>query len=240
MEPTTAATALLAGAVTSVHCVGMCGPMACSIGNLQGGETRRLLGMTAYHGGRLVSYSIVGALCGLLGQQPLQWFFDSPAVLLPWVLVLAFLLVATGLHKRLPQPAFLTRLLAPIRSRAWRLSATRGGFALGFMTPLLPCAPLYLLFGVSLVSGSALRGAELAAAFALGTIPLLWVTQQSFGSIRRKLSPLALARLQRGLALTAALIIAWRLHDTIPLPFLESASASAAGADATELPSCCP
>jgi hypothetical protein len=40
-------------------------------------------------------------------------------------------------------------------------------------------------------------------------------------------------RLQRGLALLAALVIAWRLHDTIPI--LENAAAGEAN-----LPSCCP
>ena len=35
-----------------------------------------------------------------------------------------------------------------------------GGFAMGLATPLLPCAPLYLLFGATLLTGSAVRGAE--------------------------------------------------------------------------------
>lgn len=232
-EPTTAIAALVAGLVTSVHCAGMCGPIACSVGTLRGGETRRLLAATSYHAGRIISYTAVGALCGFLGQQPLRWFFGSPAVILPWVLVALFLLVATGLHHRLPRPAFLTRFLARARLSACRLTATRGGLAMGLATPLLPCAPLYLLFGASLLTGSALRGAEFAAAFALGTVPLLWLAQHSFQSLRRRMSPLAMRRLQRGLALVAALVIAWRLHDTIPI--LENAAAGEAN-----LPSCCP
>ena len=177
------------------------------------------------------AYSLVGALCGLLGQQPLKWFFDSPAIILPWVLVVLFLTVASGLHHRLPKPALLTRFLAKARLSACRVSATRGGFAMGLATPLLPCAPLYLLFGVSLLSGSALRGAEFAAAFGLGTIPLLWLAQHSFQSLRRRLTPRTIGRLQRSLALVAALVIAWRLHDTLPL--FQSAAAA-------DLPSCCP
>lgn len=231
-EPATITAALLAGLVTSVHCVGMCGPIACSLGSLQGGESRRLYAATAYHSGRLLAYASIGALCGFLGQQVLAPFFDSPAVLLPWFLVLVFLLVATGLHRRLPRPPALNRFLARARLRACKLSATRGGFAMGLATPLLPCGPLYLLFGASLQSGSALRGAEFAAAFALGTVPLLWGAQASFLRIRRSLTPLTLARAQRVLALGAALVIAWRLQDTIPL--FDSAQASEPG----QLPSC--
>jgi sulfite exporter TauE/SafE len=223
-DPTTIIAALLAGLLTSVHCVGMCGPIACSIGSLQGGESRRLYAATAYHVGRLLAYGTVGALCGLVGTQVLAPFFDSPAVLLPWFLVGIFLLVATGLHRKLPRPAVLNRFLARARLRACRLSAAKGGFAMGLITPLLPCGPLYLLFGASLQTGSALRGAEFAAAFALGTIPLLWIAQHSFLHLRRWLSPLTLVRCQRGLALLAALVIAWRLHETIP--FLESATST--------------
>lgn len=234
--PLTLTAALLAGLVTSVHCVGMCGPIACSIGSLQGGESRRLYAATAYHCGRLLAYGTVGALCGFLGTQILAPFFDSPAVLLPWFLVVVFLLVATGLHRKLPRPARLNRFLARARLRACRLSATKGGFAMGLATPLLPCGPLYILFGASLQTGSALRGAEFAIAFALGTVPLLWAAQHSFLRLRNLIGPLTLARLQRALALAAALVIAWRLQDTIPL--FDSAGATEAGSSTGALPDC--
>jgi sulfite exporter TauE/SafE len=233
-EINTAFAALLVGLVTSVHCVGMCGPLACSIGTMKGGESRRMFAATAYHAGRLLAYGFIGALCGFLGQQPLIWVFDSPAVLLPWLLVAVFLLVATGLSKRLPRPAFLTRLLTRARLGACRVSATKGGFAMGLATPLLPCMPLYLLFGATLLTGSALRGAEFAMAFGLGTIPLLWIAQHSFESIRRCFTPLTMSRIQRGLALIAALMIAWRLQDT--LPFINSADANPDAPSAEQAP----
>jgi hypothetical protein len=53
-----------------------------------------------YHGTRLLSYGIIGAICGAIGQQPLKWFFDSPAVLLPWVLVAVLLIMAFGWIKK--------------------------------------------------------------------------------------------------------------------------------------------
>ena len=91
MEITTTAGALLAGLVTSVHCAGMCGPIACGIGTLARSEKERLIAATVYHGARLFSYSLIGAVCGMIGKQPLQWFFDSPAVLLPWALVVGLI-----------------------------------------------------------------------------------------------------------------------------------------------------
>ena len=85
----------------------------------------------------------------------------------------------------------------------------------------------------ALTSGSAARGAEVALAFGVGTVPLLWVAQHGFHRLRRKLTPVALGRFQRGLALVTAVILAWRLHDTLPFGHEEIVQ------EKKELPSCC-
>ncbi len=237
MDPaTTVAGAFVLGLATSVHCVGMCGPLACGVTALPGSEGRRMLAAAGYHIGRIVSYGAIGAACGAIGREPLKWFFDSPAVLLPWVLVVALLMVAFGLHKMIPRPQFVNRLLAKARLKAFRISATRGGLALGLATPLLPCAPLYfLVFFPLFASGSAIHGAELALAFGIGTVPLLWGAQFSFHKLRGILPPRAITILQRGLALIAALIIAKCLLIS-PVP---DSDMQAPAAGQKEVPSCC-
>ena len=221
--------ALVVGLVTSVHCVGMCGPIACGLSAMPATESERMLAATSYHGARLTSYAIVGAICGSIGKQPLQWIFNSPAVILPWIMVLVFLVFAFGLEKRLPRPVALLKHASRLRFKTARLTPIRSGLALGFLTPLLPCGPLYLLFGAALLSGSGWRGAEFALAFGLGTVPLLWLAQTQLHRMKRKVSPLVMVKVQRGLALTAALVMMWRLQDT--LPGLRN--------EPKDLPSCC-
>jgi uncharacterized protein len=223
--------ALVAGLVTSVHCVGMCGPIACGLAAMPATEKERLLAAMAYHFARLTAYAGIGATCGLIGKQPLLWFFNSPAVVLPWILVILFLFFAFGWEKRLPRPAALLQYAARWRFKTARLTPIRSGFAMGFFTPLLPCGPLYILFGASLMSGSGWRGAEFAFAFGIGTVPLLWLAQTQFHRFRRIFSALTMVKIQRSLALVAAMIMIWRLHDT--LPFLTHP------VEPVELPSCC-
>ncbi len=225
--------ALVAGLVTSVHCVGMCGPIACGLAAMPSSETERLLAMTAYHGTRLTAYATIGAICGAVGRQPLEGFFSSPAVLLPWVLVGVFLIFGLGLEKKLPRPPALLKWTAKMRFRLGRLSPVRGGFALGALTPLLPCGPLYLLFGASLLSGSAIRGAEFALAFGLGTVPLLWLAQHQLKLLRKRVNPTTLIRIQRSLAIAAACIMAFRLWGTVPT------AKATSGDESNALPSCC-
>lgn len=227
--------ALVAGLATSLHCAGMCGPIACGLGTLAKTEGERLTAASLYHGMRLVSYAVIGAVCGALGRQPLAWFFDSPAVLLPWVLVAVLLMMAFGWDKKVPRPAVFNRLTARARLKAGGFSAYGGASAMGLLTPLLPCGPLYLVFGAALLSGSAAKGAEFTLAFGLGTVPLLWLAQHSFHRIRARLTPRAMNRLRRGLALVTALMLAWRLHGTLPAEFYGRTADPAK----EELPSCC-
>lgn len=233
---TTVAAALIAGLATSFHCAGMCGPIACGVGTLAKSEGERLTAASLYHGSRLVSYGIIGAICGSLGRQPLKWFFDSPAVLLPWVMVGVLLIMAFGLDKKVPRPAILNRFTARARFKACKLSAYGGASLMGLLTPFLPCGPLYLVFGAALLAGSAAKGAEFTLAFGLGTVPLLWLAQHQFHRIRAKMTPLAMSRMRRGLALVTALVLAVRLHGTVP-PGLYGAPSESK--PAKELPSCC-
>ncbi|MGB0775979.1 MAG: sulfite exporter TauE/SafE family protein [Akkermansiaceae bacterium] len=244
----TPALALLAGLITSIHCAGMCGPIACSLTAVKKDDTSRTLTSVAYHGGRLISYAAIGALFGTIGDQFLISFFNSPAVILPWVLVAVFVAIAFGLEKKIPRPAFFKRWMARLRFKALKASATRGALLMGLATPALPCAPLYLLFAACLATGSAIQGAEFALAFGIGTIPLLWATQVGMAKLQLKLGGQWVPRLRKTLALIAAAVMVIRLHDTIPLIPSANAAPNPAhpkeslennGAEEESLPSCC-
>ena len=187
---TTPLAALVAGLVTSVHCVAMCGPLACAV------RAKPL----EYHASRLIAYSLAGALCGAIGQSVALLLKGSVAHFAPWTLAVVLLLIGLGLEKRLPQPAWLSRLM--LRARLDR--------SLGWLTPLLPCGPLWLMFGVAVVAGSWWRGAGLMAAFAAGTIPLYLLAQMQAVRLQGSLSPNALRWTQQTLALISAALLVWR------------------------------
>ncbi len=199
-------TALVAGLVTSVHCVGMCGPLACATtGREQAGQTTAL-----YHAGRLTAYMLLGGLGGMLGASIAPFFNGTPIRLLPAAFALFFIIVALGWDKRVRIPAWLTRWSGPLMQRSAKLPKPAASLLLGLGTPFLPCAPLYLALGVTLFSGSFFKGAVLMGAFALGTIPALAVMQLNWSWLSMRLTPVWLRRIQRGLALLAAVLILWR------------------------------
>ena len=207
--------ALLAGLVTSLHCAGMCGPLACMLGPARGEKVDATTVNTIYHVSRLAGYTTLGVVAGAVGMVPRAFFNEAVVQWLPWLLVVFFLLVALRLDHRLPRMVWLSRWSLRIQARLRSRPRTQVAAAMGLLTPLLPCGPLYFLVTLAAITGSALRGAEFMLAFGIGTVPMLWLAQTQFGWLRRHLSPVALARFQTGLAVVAALVISWRLRATL-------------------------
>lgn len=211
----TVAGAFVAGLVTSLHCAGMCGPLACLTGR-PGSPRQSTQSFTAYQVSRTASYGVLGFAAGAVGGAPLRLLMQSPAVILPWCLAVILVALGLGLDKRVPKPAAFGAFLFRLRLGLGKRPPVVEALLLGALTPLLPCAPLYLMAGLAALSGSGASGAQFMIAFAMGTAPLLWLSQRGWGKLRLAVSPQCLARLQRGLALVTALLIAVRLKDTLP------------------------
>ena len=207
--------AFVAGLVTSLHCAGMCGPLACYLAPRPGSTTSFTTVTSLYQLGRMLSYTTIGAVAGGLGMVALGWvdiYQQSLSRFLPWIMVLFFLMVALRVDQLFPKPTFLAGILSKAQRRASALPRPVAGFCTGVLTPLLPCGPLYAVFGLALMTQSPVRGAEFLLLFGLGTMPLLWVVQSAFSKWQGKISPVAISRIQRMLALVVAIILGLRLY----------------------------
>jgi uncharacterized protein len=213
-----ASTALVAGMVTSLHCLGMCGPLACAVVPQRGDRADAQIASSIYHLARLGSYAAFGALFGALGRLPMDWLGSGVARYLPWVLVAFFLAVAFRWDRHLPHVPWLGTVYLRVHGWSRARPPAVAAATLGLATPLLPCGPLYFVMALAMVTGSAWRGAEFMLAFGLGTVPLLWLLQVNFHWIRPKLPATWLNGLRIGMAIAAALVIAWRLRGTLGLP----------------------
>lgn len=172
--------ALLAGLLGGVHCVGMCGGIVAAFSFRADGTLPPFRLHVGYNIGRVLSYTLFGALAGALGAslnlleiRPLQTALyvlaQGVMILLglylagwnQWVLV--FEKVGGVLWEKL-QPAF--KKLLPVKSLPGALLA---GMAWGW----LPCGLVYSILISAFAAGSATSGAALMMAFGLGTLPNL-------------------------------------------------------------------
>lgn len=206
--------AFLAGLVTSLHCAAMCGPLGCVV--IPAGD-RVLSPATAlgiYHGMRVLSYTLIGALAGGLGLAAITWnetLSRYAGWLLPWAFVAYLLVVAFRIDRWIPQLPVLTRSLARLTMAGRRAPAVAQPFLVGTLTPLLPCGPLYWVFGLALMTQSPVTGAEFLLAFGLGTLPLLWFAQSRFARLKDQNRPERFQIWQRRVAFLAAVVVTARI-----------------------------
>jgi hypothetical protein len=185
------ATASLMGLAGSIHCVGMCGPLALALPLQHRNDAARAVAGTVYNSGRVLSYTVMGAVLGSAGQLMISSQWQSRLSVALGVLILLYLLLPAK-YKHLPaqrQP------FAWVRRQLGRLlqAPQQGGlFAVGMLNGLLPCGLVYLALGSAAVTGSVVQGALFMLFFGLGTFPLMWATVFMGGfigqGIRQKLS----------------------------------------------------
>ena len=69
MDFTIVIIALSIGLTSSLHCVGMCGPIALSLGLESQNKLKFTLRNLTYQLGRVTTYTILGAILGLIGES---------------------------------------------------------------------------------------------------------------------------------------------------------------------------
>lgn len=207
--------ALTMGAVSSLHCAGMCGPIiAVSFGSLgrraSGGHL--VLGQVAYHGGRAVTYVAVGTILGGIGTAITSLFATrlvGGGIQVAVGLAIVVLGVTELLGRGLVAPRAATGGLSRIMGRALSGGGVGGLLLLGLLTGLLPCGVLYAAFARAVAAGTAWEGGALLAAFWLGTVPLLAAMGFASGGLLRRIGRFAPVLLFLALAGTGGWV-AWK------------------------------
>lgn len=174
---------LIIGLLAGFHCVGMCGGLVVSYSASclkNGGTKNKFAPHFQYNLGRLISYSIIGAILGGVGS-----FFGINPIFTGIITVLAgFFMIIMGLSfiknwpilekLKLKTPQFIARYLFSQKHSG----KNKGPFLIGILNGFMPCGPLQAMQLYALASGSIERGFLSMFFYALGTIPLMFI----FGS----------------------------------------------------------
>ncbi|WP_164021355.1 sulfite exporter TauE/SafE family protein [Pyxidicoccus trucidator] len=204
--------ALTVGLTGSVHCLLMCGPLACAgLPAVPGPERRRAV--LAYQGARVAAYTLMGGALGALGGGVTQVLSVSTRPYLPWLMAAALVASALEVGKRLRPLPGLAHVAKSIARWGANFSWTGRAGAMGAVTPLLPCGLLYGVFAAALASGSFAGGALLLGAFALGGLPALLGAQLQAGLWKHRPKAVSFL-LQRAVPLLAAAVLIYRAVGT--------------------------
>ena len=188
------------GLLTSVHCIAMCGGL--NLGeSLIGSDGRRdgagmarsshlassLRSPALYNAGRLVNYSAIGALLGLVGSA----FSVSPLARAAVGVAAGIMMMTLGLSLTGAIPPGLVSNILP-KSLVTRLTKvtcalrSRGPFLLGVANGFMPCGPLQAMQLYAIATGDPVRGALSLFAFCLGTVPLMFVAGSVISALKAR------------------------------------------------------
>lgn len=182
---------LLLGLLSSLHCVGMCGPIVLALPVHTMNKRQKVWSVMLYHLGRIFTYSLLGFLFGSLGKGLFIAGFQQKLSIILGILMIAVVLF---FHKKIFNNQWLSMpfLYGKIKQKFGiylRKKNTLSFFMIGLLNGLLPCAMIYMaLFGATSTQG-AWYGALFMALYGLGTIPLLnvvaWIGIK-IGDIQKK------------------------------------------------------
>lgn len=168
--------AILLGLMGSLHCIGMCGPIAFMLPVDRTNPYKKFGQVAIYHFGRLLAYAVVGLVFGLLGKGLYVFGMQQKLSILIGVLMIVLVLIPykTFSNYNLSRPLY--KVISKVKNRLGReLKNKRPDtfLTIGFLNGFLPCGLVYMALFGAIAMGNAWYGSVYMILFGLGTVPLM-------------------------------------------------------------------
>ena len=184
MEITLIFAALGLGFASGFHCLGMCGPIALSLGLSKKQQVNFHLQNLTYQFGRILTYSFLGAIVGIVGEGFQLAGFQKYISILAGILLITMALFSFGGDFTSKIPAISNALLKVKINLGKLLRKTdySSRFLTGVLNGFLPCGMVYMALTASLAAGGIWQSASFMVFFGLGTFPFMFAAVL-FGNI---------------------------------------------------------
>lgn len=172
-------TGFIVGFVGSLHCVGMCGPIALALPVFGESKLQVFLGRLLYNLGRIITYSILGALFGLFGSRLILFGLQQYVSIAIGALILLYVLIPRKIKTRVSELSFYTAIVKFLKTNFSKLISKRTNrslFTIGLLNGILPCGFVYVGIAGAVSTNGWIEGALYMALFGLGTTPIMFAT----------------------------------------------------------------
>jgi sulfite exporter TauE/SafE len=184
--------AFFIGLFGSIHCVGMCGPLALAVPSFHSKWWLIVADKITYNFGRVISYTFLGLLIGFIGRQ--LWLAGLQQAI---SLLSGALIILAGFSRvlklKLTGSVFVSAIFKPFNGLLiYALKHRAGNFLVGLLNGFLPCGFVYLAMAGAINASSPLASAQFMFCFGMGTFPLMLATTISSGfmgpRVRRRIN----------------------------------------------------
>ena len=225
--------AFIMGLVGSLHCVGMCGPIAMMLPADTSARWKFFFGRFLYNGGRLMTYAVLGIFVGFIGESTTYFVSQKTLSIVLGALILIGVFIPKSWQQKISLNHFVFRFTNKIKSGLSKLFKSHSfltQFSFGVLNGLLPCGLVYAALSGAFLTETLTDGMFFMLLFGLGTLPMMlgislgatWL-RKTFALKLPKLIPityslLALWLIVRGLIISFPHIIKQNI-DLSNIPF---------------------
>lgn len=168
--------ALVLGLMGSFHCAGMCGPIAIALPLHGNTIPQKIYGGLLYNIGRTLTYGVMGALFGLLGQGVEMIGFQQKISVIMGALMIISVLFPSIFKNQYKLDKSWFKFVGKLKTTIGSMFSIRSFsslFLIGLLNGLLPCGLVYMAIAGAIGTGEVVLGSLYMIAFGLGTIPML-------------------------------------------------------------------
>ena len=168
--------ALFFGLISSLHCIGMCGPIAIMLPIDKNNPAKKIIQIMMYHMGRLTSYASLGLIFGILGKGFYMAGIQQQLSIVVGLLMITIAIVPERIFMKynFSKPVF--KLISKVKTSLgtqFKRKSPDALFTIGVLNGFLPCGLVYAaLFGAIAMSSLTLSISYMLL-YGLGTIPLM-------------------------------------------------------------------
>lgn len=169
-------TAFIFGLISSLHCVGMCGPIAMMLPVDRTNEVKKIAQIITYQLGRISAYATIGFIFGLFGKGFFIAGFQQQLSITVGILMILFVVVPTKIvaNYNFSKPIFklISKLKTALGSQ-FKNKSYSSLFTIGLLNGFLPCGMVYVALFGAIAMQSPILGSCYMILFGMGTIPLM-------------------------------------------------------------------
>ncbi len=168
--------AFIFGLISSLHCIGMCGPIALMIPVDRTNPTKKAIQIITYHLGRLSAYACIGFIFGLVGKG---FFLAGIQQRLSIFIGVAMIITMLTPERVLANYNFskpVYRLISKIKSslgKQFKNKSYKSLFTIGLLNGFLPCGMVYVALFGAIAMQNVPFGILYMLLFGIGTIPMM-------------------------------------------------------------------
>ncbi|TDX84215.1 sulfite exporter TauE/SafE family protein [Epilithonimonas xixisoli] len=177
MEIALVISAIGLGFASGFHCIGMCGPIALSMGLTKNQKTNFYLQNITYQLGRILTYSFLGGILGIIGQSFELAGFQKYLTVSVGILLIIMAVFSFGGKDFASKIPMVSKALLRVKMQLGKILQRpdyKSRFATGILNGFLPCGMVYMALTASLAAGGIWQSSLFMLIFGLGTFPFMF------------------------------------------------------------------